>query len=91
MISHEPWLHFQIRQIYEVGHQFKVEIKIRKAAGQVRIDGLQNEVFDATQMISNILRKAEHKRQEALTAAMLANMVQWSYLEVSCPHNNNML
>lgn len=89
MISHEPW--FQIRQIHEVGHQFKVEINIRKAAGQVRIDGLQNEVFDATQMISNLLRKAEHKRQEALTATMLANMVQWSYLEVSYPHNNNML
>lgn len=91
MISPEPWLHFQIRQIHEVGRQFKVEIIIRKAAGQVRIDGLQNEVFDATQMISNLLRKAEHKRQEALTAAMLANMVQWSYLDVSCPHNNNVL
>ena len=91
MISPEPWLHFQIRQIHEVGRQFNVEINIRKAAGQVRVDGLQNEVFDATQMISNILRKAEHKRQEALTATMLANMVQWSYLEVGCPHNNNML
>ena len=69
-----------------MGQQFKVEISVHQAAGRVRIDGLQNEVFEATQKITDILRKTERKRQEAQAASMLANMVQWSFLEVSCLH-----
>ena len=87
IVSHEASLHFQINQLCQVGHQFKVEINVRQAAGQVVIDGLQPDVFDAVQKISEVLRKIDRQRQEAQTAGMLANMVQWSFLEVSSSCN----
>lgn len=72
----------EIEQIYALMKEFKVEISVQKARGQVQVNGLQNDVFEATQRISHILRQAERSRQELQAASMLANMVQWSFLEI---------
>ncbi|XP_076460377.1 protein mono-ADP-ribosyltransferase PARP14-like [Babylonia areolata] len=73
----------EIEQIEQLVNKHKVEITVQIARGRVVVDGLQTNVFEAMQDISNILRLVERGRQELQSASMLANMVQWSYLEVT--------
>ncbi|KAL8607981.1 hypothetical protein ACOMHN_005536 [Nucella lapillus] len=75
--------HAEIEEIYMLRKEHKVEICIQQTRGRVLVDGLQNDVFDAVQKISKILRQVERDRQELQAASMLKNMVQWSYLEVT--------
>lgn len=77
----------EIAEIYQIGRKHNVEVQVQSMTGQVLIDGLHNDVFEAMQKISQFIRTAERQRQEELTADMLLNMVQWCCLEVTTTGN----
>ncbi|XP_076451605.1 protein mono-ADP-ribosyltransferase PARP14-like isoform X2 [Babylonia areolata] len=73
----------EIEQIEQLVRKHNVDISVETVRGKVVVDGLQTSVFEAMRDISNTLLHFERSRQEHQAASMLANMVQWSYLEVT--------
>lgn len=77
----------QLRKIKTAGQSHNVEVKIQPFAGRIIIDGMHADVFDAASEINKLIRDADRYRQQAQQASMLANMVQWCYLEVRTEQN----
>ena len=72
----------QVQRIRQIGARFNVELQIQSWAGCIVGDGLHHACFDCMQEISTVIREIERKRQKKEAASMLANMIQWCYLEV---------
>ncbi|XP_070211879.1 protein mono-ADP-ribosyltransferase PARP14-like isoform X1 [Littorina saxatilis] len=70
-------------RIQAIAQRHNVEVQIHKFAGRIVGDGMHHNVFDCMQEISNVIREVERKQQQKEAASMLANMVQWCYLEVT--------
>lgn len=71
-----------MQKIEQIGVQHNVELQIQPQAGRIVLHGLHNDVFEANQKISQILREADRWQQEEQAAAVLVNMVQWYFMEV---------
>ncbi|KAK7479356.1 hypothetical protein BaRGS_00029434 [Batillaria attramentaria] len=72
-----------IQRIQNAARKNDVEIEVQAIMGRLVMDGLHSNVFEAMQEVSNIIRMAERQRQDSISAAMLANMIQWCFLEVT--------
>lgn len=58
-----------------MGQSWNVKVKVEPLVGQVIVDGMYANVFDASNEIIKIIRETAHYRQQA-------NKVQWCFLEV---------
>ncbi|KAK7499456.1 hypothetical protein BaRGS_00009431, partial [Batillaria attramentaria] len=63
------------------GHD--VEMELQAAFGRMVLDGLKTNVFNAHKDIIQLLRAAERQNQEARAASVVANIVQWYFMEVT--------
>lgn len=81
----------QMQRMERIALAYNVELKIQQWTGCIILDGLHHACYDCVHEISNALRDIDRKRQQKQAAAMLANMIQWCYLEVTWylyfPHN----
>ena len=77
------WFYFQCHEINNLAEKFSVKIDFKKTLGIVRLQGLQEDVSDASDAVQKILRKAQQDKLEAQKAFMLATIVQWIFIEVN--------
>ncbi|KAK7492158.1 hypothetical protein BaRGS_00016632, partial [Batillaria attramentaria] len=70
-------------QITEAGHRHGVELRISPTADQITLRGDHSGIFDAMDDINHILNTAKENRQQKRAATLIANIVQWYFLEIT--------
>ncbi|KAK3094887.1 hypothetical protein FSP39_007507 [Pinctada imbricata] len=73
----------QERELKHLESSFDVAVNFEKRIGRIRIEGLPEDLMSATDKIHIMIRKADNKRQEEAEAQLLADMVEWCFIDVT--------
>jgi len=72
---------FPVSDINKLAETGKVKVVIDKDKGEIKLQGLINNVSDAVSEANDIIRSADHTKQTKQKAKIVTDMVQWYYLE----------
>lgn len=67
----------------KIQKDFGVDVNVETRIGRITLHGLMEDVMDASEKVHNIIRKAESIQQEKQAAEMMADMVEWCFLDAS--------
>lgn len=82
---------FKISDVHKLAKTGKVKVVIDKDKGEIKLQGLINNVSDAVSEANDIIRSAELARQTKLKAKIVTDMVQWYYMEEDKAKNKKTL
>ncbi|XP_053407776.1 protein mono-ADP-ribosyltransferase PARP14-like isoform X2 [Mercenaria mercenaria] len=71
----------QVMEIKAIARQFHLEMQLESAKGHIQISGIASNVMSASDKIHRIMRDAVSLEQAKHCAALMSNLVQWSYIE----------
>lgn len=71
----------QNSDIAKLQNDLDVEVRVETRLGRITIQGLIEDVMNASDKINNMIRKADAIQQEKQSAEMIANMVEWCFLD----------
>ncbi|XP_053407795.1 protein mono-ADP-ribosyltransferase PARP14-like [Mercenaria mercenaria] len=72
----------QVMEIKAIARQFHLEMQLESAKGHIQISGIASNVMSASDKIHRIMRDAVALEQAKNSAALMSNLVQWSYIEI---------
>lgn len=67
----------------KIQKDFGVDVNVETRIGRITLHGLIEDVMDASEKVHNIIRKAEAIQQDKQAAEMMADMVEWCFLDTS--------
>lgn len=70
-------------EIGKLQNDLGVEVRVETRLGRITVQGLIEDVMSASDKINNMIRKADAIQQEKQAAEMIANMVEWCFLDTS--------
>lgn len=73
----------QKNELQKLQKDFCVDVNVETRIGRITLQGLIEDVMDASEKVNNIIRKAEAIPQEMQAAKMMADMVEWCFLDTS--------
>ncbi|KAL3863199.1 hypothetical protein ACJMK2_004965 [Sinanodonta woodiana] len=73
----------KISEIERIGRKRHALIKVEKRLGRVRIEGLHADVGKVKSEVVNLIRSIEKMENKEKQAAMLSQLVQWYYIEIT--------
>lgn len=73
----------QKNELQKLQKDFCVDVNVDTRTGRITLHGLMEDVMDASEKVHNIIRKAEAIQQDKHTAEMMADMVEWCFLDAS--------
>ena len=56
---------------------------MEKRIGRIRLEGLVEDIMKAGDTVHRMIRQADVKRQEESEAELLANMVEWCFIDIT--------
>jgi hypothetical protein len=64
-------------------NSFDVDVTIEPRIGRIIVHGLMEDVMDAADKVHAVIRRADAARQEKQAAEIMADMVEWCFLEIT--------
>ncbi|KAK3606051.1 hypothetical protein CHS0354_006396 [Potamilus streckersoni] len=74
---------YKVSEIEKIGRKHNAKIKVEKHVGRVRIEGLLADVGKVKTDLLNLIRDIEKMENREKQAAMLSQLVQWYYIEIT--------
>ena len=70
-------------QLQDLEKTYGIEVKVEKRIGRIRLEGLVEDIMKAGDAVHRMIRQADVKRQEEAEAELLANMVEWCFIDIT--------
>ncbi|KAL3863204.1 hypothetical protein ACJMK2_004970 [Sinanodonta woodiana] len=77
------WIVEKVSQIEGIGGKCQAQIQVEKGLGRVKIKGLCANVKQAKIEVLNLMRSIEKIENKEKQAAMLSQLVQWYYIDIT--------
>ncbi|XP_041369385.1 protein mono-ADP-ribosyltransferase PARP14-like [Gigantopelta aegis] len=72
----------QIQTVNNLENDFQVRVTFQQHLGQLTIEGIQQDVYNAHEVAQKLLREVDRLELERDKAQILSNMVQWHFVEI---------
>ncbi|XP_041354984.1 uncharacterized protein LOC121372626 [Gigantopelta aegis] len=72
----------QIEKVKSLEKDYQVKVTYQRDCGQLHIQGLLQDVSDASDVVHKILREVDGFELECQKAEILSNLVQWYFIDV---------
>ncbi|KAL3863201.1 hypothetical protein ACJMK2_004967, partial [Sinanodonta woodiana] len=73
----------RVSEIERIGRKSHALIKVEKRVGRIRIEGLHADVGKVKSEVLNLIRSIEKMENKEKQAAMLSQLVQWYYINIT--------
>ncbi|XP_060083927.1 protein mono-ADP-ribosyltransferase PARP14-like [Ylistrum balloti] len=73
----------QEQQINDLAQAHGIEVKVETRIGRIRLNGLLENISDASDELNKLIRDCEKRKMKEQEAALIGDMVQWHFMLVT--------